>query len=147
MKNKLFEQASLNDIVSSINAGLVEITNHRNVFITSKQKPGFYIQFVEFDTRDAMRYLLSIKGVLPQTIDKKQLKVETTIHDFVVSTLTEDVDGSPLFACMSLFDLVTASSNVLAAKDGIHEIEKENGWNMNDKIWDCFEFFNDKNID
>lgn len=144
MKKLLFEKASLNEIVSTINAGLSDITNYRNVFIVSKEKPGFFIQMAELDTSDALRYLLSIKGVLPPDIDKKQLKIETSVFEFIVSTLTEDVDGTPLYACMSLLDLVTASTNTLAAEDGIHLLEHDRGWNMEDKIWDCFEFFNDR---
>lgn len=139
MKKILFTQKSLNEICSSLNSGLVEITDNRNVFITSPQRKGYFIQYWEIDVKQPLSYLLKFKGVIPPDVEFEKVMVETTCYDYIVSTLTQDQHGNPVYTSISLFELVTASKNLLASEIN-EDLNPLQQWNMDDPIWDCYEF-------
>lgn len=139
MKNILFENSSLNEICTALSSGIVEIKNPDNVFITSKIKKGYIIQFCELSCRDQIAHLLRFKDVIPTEISKVDLMVETSCYNFIVSTLTKDKNGRPLYTVMSLMELILMTNNILQYEDGT-ELSPDDKWSLEEPIWDCYEF-------
>lgn len=131
-----FKRKSLNEICSSLNAGLVDYKDSNKISIISDTKPGFLIRLVEVSLEEHMQHLVNCS---PDIMKGEEFNVEVNSFDyFVFSMVIDEESGTKMLTNMPLFELVIASNNLLADETGLKQIQNSD-WNMNAQIWDCLE--------
>lgn len=131
-----FNQKSLNEICSSLNAGLVEYKDLSKISIYSEQKPGFLIQIVEVNLEKHLQTL--IDGASDLIPNGENFNVEISSFDYFVFTLGFDENGEKVLTNMPLFELIIASNNLLADETGISSINTTE-WDLTKEMWNCIE--------
>lgn len=131
-----YKQKSLNEIISSINAGLVDFKDSKKLTILSQQYPGFIIQIVEVDLTEHIAGLVGAGiGIIPKDVD---MQVEMNAYDYFVFSIDENEEGEKTLVNIPLFELVIAAGNLLADDSGQMQTTN-NQWDMSNPIWDCIE--------
>lgn len=132
-----FKSKSLNEICSSLNAGLVDYKDSNKISIISEAKPGFLIRLVEVSLEEHMQHLVNCSSDIIK--NGEEFNVEVNSFDyFVFSMVIDEERGTKMLTNIPLFELVIASNNLLADETGLKQIQN-NDWNMNAQIWDCLE--------
>jgi len=127
---KIFENESLRFICNSINTGMVDFNDCKQLEIVSRTKPDFVVKVIEIDLMDYVSEMLQKSELLKKSVTH----VETTVYDYIVFGKTIDSENKTLLMTISLLELITVSEKLT---DEVNSpISSQTNWSLDTKDWD-----------
>jgi len=114
MDKEIYENKSLQELISILNSGTHGIEDVENIIIHSPKRQGILIKVLMMDIADQMHSILS-QGVEALGLAKfeNKFRVETDLLDFIVFTMIEDEDtpGTYILINMPLIEYIVSARN------------------------------------
>jgi len=113
MDKEIYENKSLQELISILNSGTHGIEDVENIIIHSPKRQGILIKVLMMDIADQMHSILS-QGVEALGLAKfeNKFRVETDLLDFIVFTMIdEDTPGTYILINMPLIEYIVSARN------------------------------------